>query len=60
MKGLKNRRFTPKMAGSVIPMKALREEGRASDLIFLSLDFTATARAAAPWAMLAALARGSQ
>ena len=60
IKGLKNLRFTPKIAGSVIPINALREDGRASDLIFLSLDLSATARAAAPWATFAALASGSQ
>ena len=60
MNGLKNLRFTPKIAGSVIPMKALKEDGSASDLIFLSFDFSATARAAAPCAIFAALASGSQ
>ena len=60
MNGLKNRRFTPKMAGSVIPINALKDEGSASDFTFLSLDFNATARAAAPCATFAALASGSQ
>ena len=60
MNGLKNLRFTPKIAGSVIPINALKDDGSASDLIFLSFDFIATARAAAPCAMFAALASGSQ
>ena len=60
MNGLKNLKFTPKIAGSVIPMNALSDEGSASDLIFLSLDLSATARAAAPCATFAALASGSQ
>ena len=41
-------------------MNALREDGRARDFTFLSFDFTATARAAAPCATFAALASGSQ
>ena len=36
MKGLKKRRFTPKMAGSVMPMKADRAEGSARPLILAS------------------------
>ena len=48
MNGLKNLKFTPKMAGSVIPINALKDDGRASDFTFLSFDFRATARVAAP------------
>ena len=59
-KGLKKRRLTPKMAGSVIPMKAESEEGRASERTLTSLVLRATARAAPAWPMLAALASGSQ
>ena len=33
MKGLKWRRLTPKMAGSVMPMKQEKAEGRATDLV---------------------------
>ena len=47
MKALINRIFTPKMAGSVIPIKAEREAGSAMDLVFLFFVFRATARAAA-------------
>lgn len=60
MKGLKKRRFTPKMAGSVMPIKADRAEGSARPLILASRVLKATASAAPPWAILAALAIGSQ
>ena len=58
--GLKNLKFTPKIAGSVIPINALSDDGSARDLIFWSFDFTATASAAAHCATFAALASGSQ
>lgn len=32
--GLKNLKFTPKIAGSVIPINALSDDGNARDLIF--------------------------
>ena len=60
MNGLKNLKFTPKIAGSVIPINALSDDGSARDLIFLSLDLIPTANAAAPCATFAALASGSQ
>lgn len=47
-------------AGSVIPIKQEREDGRATDLILVFLVFNATANVAAPWARLAAEAKGSQ
>ena len=48
------------MAGSVMPIKQDREEGRATDLILVFFVFSATAKVAAPWARLAAEAKGSQ
>ena len=58
--GFPKRRFTPKIAGSVIPMHALKADGTAMDLIFWFFDFRPTARAAPPCATLAADASGSQ
>ena len=58
--GFPKRRFTPKIAGSVIPIHALNADGTAIDLIFWSFDFMATASAAPPWAIFAADASGSQ
>ena len=41
-------RFTPKMAGSVIPKAADKEEGIATDFVFNFLAFKPTAKHAAP------------
>ena len=59
-KGLTKRRLTPKIAGSVMPMNAESEEGRASERTLTSRVLRATASAAPAWPMLAALASGSQ
>ena len=48
------------MAGSVMPKKAEREAGKATDLFFRFLVLMAKASAAAPWATLAAVAMGIQ
>ena len=58
--GRKKRMLTPKMAGSVMPMNADSEDGSAIALSFLSRVLSATASAAAPCAMFAAEASGSQ
>ena len=58
--GLKNLIFTPKIAGSVIPINADKEDGNAIAFNFWSLVFNATANAAAPCAIFAADASGSQ
>ena len=58
--GLKNLKFTPKRAGSVMPKKAESEEGSPRLFILGSLAFNPTARQAAPCAILQAEARGSQ
>ena len=55
-----NLKFTPKITGSVIPRNAEREAGSASSFIFLFFVFMAIARAAPPWATLAAVAIGIQ
>ena len=54
------RKLIPKMAGSVMPREAESEEGRATDLVFWFLTFSATARHAPNWAKLAAEAMGIQ
>ena len=59
-RGFTRRRLTPKMAGSVIPNAAERDEGIATDFIFAFLAFRPTARQAAPWAKFAADAMGIQ
>ena len=59
-KTLKKRRLTPKMAGSVMPMKPERAAGKARPRTLALLVLTETARQAAAWPMLAALAMGSQ
>ena len=48
IKGLKYLRFTPNIAGSVIPKKADKEAGKLRPLSFLSEVLTPTARQAAP------------
>src|SRR5699024_2190680 len=53
-------KLTPKMAGSVIPIKPLSAEGSAIALTFLFFVFNATAKVAAPCPTLAADASGSQ
>ena len=58
MKGRPKRIFTPKMAGSVMPMKAEREAGSAIAFVFLLVVLKATAIAAAPCATFAAVAMG--
>ena len=60
IKGLKNLRLTPKIAGSVIPIKQDIAEGIAIDLVLWFLVFKATAKVAAPCAIFAAEAKGSQ
>ena len=60
IKGLKYLKFTPNMAGSVIPKNAESEDGKLNPLSFLSEVFTPTARHAAPCAILHAEASGSQ
>ena len=55
-----NRKLIPKMAGSVMPREAEREEGRATALVFWLWTFSATARQAPNWAKLAAEAMGIQ
>ena len=60
MNGRKNRRLTPKMAGSVMPMNAESEAGSAMLLSFLFRVLSATASAAPPCATFAAEASGSQ
>ena len=60
MKGLKNLKFTPKIAGSVIPINAESDDGKQRLLILGSFVFTATARQAPPCATLTADARGNQ
>ena len=57
--GFINRKFTPKIAGSVMPIKAERDAGRAMERIFLFLVLKATANAAAPCATFAAVAIGN-
>ena len=52
--------FTPKIAGSVMPINALNAEGSAMDFVLAFFVFKATARVAAPWAKFAADASGSQ
>ena len=56
--GLTRRRLTPKMAGSVIPKNAEREDGRARFLNLWFLVLRATAKQAAPCAKLAEEAMG--
>ena len=58
--GRKNRMLTPKIAGSVIPIKADSEDGSAIDFSLPLRVLSATASAAAPCAMFAAEASGSQ
>ena len=53
-------RFTPKIAGSVMPSRQEMPEGTARDFVFSDLVRSATARQAPPWAMFAADAMGSQ
>jgi hypothetical protein len=59
-KGFMLGRFTPKIAGSVMPSRQEMPAGTARDLVFSEWVLSATARQAPPWAMLAALAMGSQ
>ncbi|SIM68247.1 Uncharacterised protein [Mycobacteroides abscessus subsp. abscessus] len=47
-------RFTPYMAGSVMPQNAEIAAGPASSLILGSLDFRNTASTAPPWATMVA------
>ena len=53
-KGLTNLRFTPNIAGSVIPSEAENAEGKARALSFSSLVLIPTARVAPAWAAVAA------
>ena len=53
--GLRKRKFTPKIAGSVIPRKAERAAGKASVFSFGFLVLTPTATVAAPCAVIAAV-----
>ena len=59
-KGFMLGRFTPKIAGSVMPSRQEMPEGTARALVLSDLVLSETARQAPPWAMLAALAMGSQ
>ena len=54
------RRFTPKIAGSVIPSAADNAEGTATDFVLAFLALRPTARQAAPCAKFAADAIGIQ
>ena len=60
MKGFMKRKFTPKMAGSVMPSDADSEEGSATDFSLALRHLMATARQAPNWAKLAAEAMGIQ
>jgi hypothetical protein len=59
-KGFMLGRFTPKIAGSVMPSRQEMPAGTARDFVFSEWVLSTTARQAPPWAMLAALAMGSQ
>lgn len=59
-KGFMLGRFTPKIAGSMMPSRQEMPAGTARDFVFSEWVLSATARQAPPWAMLAALAMGSQ
>ena len=53
--GLPKRRFTPKIAGSVIPSPAERAAGNAKALSLADFVLTPTARVAPAWAVIAAV-----
>ena len=53
--GLPKRKFTPKIAGSVIPSPAERAAGKARALSLASFVLTPTARVAPAWAVIAAV-----